>query len=124
MGNASEYSKIERIRKALFKSWSIDSSSKWVPDNPARGQCSVTALVVNDLLGGEILKTRLPEGWHFYNRIDGKRVDFTESQFDGPIEYMDILSDRDEALTDTSTVQYERLKRALLKHLNHANFGD
>lgn len=124
MGNGSEYSNMEQIRDALFKSWSIHSSSKWTPDNPARGQCSVTALVVNDLLGGEILKTRLPEGWHFYNRIDGKRYDFTESQFDGPIDYMDIPSNRQEALSDTSTSQYEQLKRALLKHLNHADFSD
>lgn len=44
---------IEQIMKALYKSWSSDSSSKWSQDNPAKGQCGVTALVVNDVLGGE-----------------------------------------------------------------------
>lgn len=37
------------ILNILFKCWSINSSSKWTQDNPANGQCGVTALVVNDL---------------------------------------------------------------------------
>jgi len=44
---------IEDIEKALLNSWSINSSSKWSIVNTARGQCGVTALVVNDILGGE-----------------------------------------------------------------------
>lgn len=47
---------------AIKKSWSHQSSSKWSNDNSARGQCGVTALVVHDFLGGEILKTWLDEG--------------------------------------------------------------
>jgi len=43
---------IENIRVALHRSWSLESSSKWTRENPANGQCGVTALVVNDLLGG------------------------------------------------------------------------
>lgn len=50
------------ITDALFQSWSLRSSSKWTKDNPAMGQCGVTALVVNDLIGGEIMKTKLPGG--------------------------------------------------------------
>lgn len=53
------------ITDALLQSWSLQSSSKWTKDNPAKGQCGVTALVVNDLFGGEIMKTKLPGGWHF-----------------------------------------------------------
>lgn len=69
------------LSKILLTVWSIESSSKWSPQNPANGQCGVTALVVNDFLGGEILKTKTPDGWHYYNKIDGIRCDFTESQF-------------------------------------------
>jgi hypothetical protein len=43
---------IENVRDALYKSWSLESSSKWTRENPANGQCGVTSLVVNDLLGG------------------------------------------------------------------------
>ena len=41
----------------LRRSWSIETSSHWTHDNPASGQCGVTALVVHDKFGGEILKT-------------------------------------------------------------------
>ena len=72
---------IEELLNLLFKSWSKESSSKWSKENPANGQCGVTSLVVYDLLGGEIIKTKLEDSWHFYNRIDGAYYDFTESQF-------------------------------------------
>ena len=109
---------IEQIMNALYKSWSSDSSSKWSQDNPAKGQCGVTALIVNDLLGGEIRKTRLPEGWHFYNFINGKRYDLTVSQFKEDILYMDVPSNRNEAFSDTNEKQYNYLKQSAINHLS------
>ena len=96
----------DRLREA----WSAGTGGKWRPDNPAAGQCSVTALVVQDELGGEILKTDVAGAWHFYNRIDGRRVDFTMSQFDSPIGYDDVPSTRQDALDDTSVTQCELLR--------------
>jgi hypothetical protein len=93
----------------LRRSWSIETGRHWKIDNPAAGQCGVTALVVNDTLGGSILKTDVNGAWHFYNVVDGRRVDFTMSQFSGPIFYDDISSDREEALLDCSPEQYELL---------------
>jgi hypothetical protein len=92
----------EQIQKALLNSWSIESSSKWSKESPANGQCGVTALVVNDLVGGEIMKTKLPEGWHFYNYYGGKRYDFTASQFQQEIWSLDVPSSREEAFADTN----------------------
>lgn len=100
----------DRVAAALLQSWSLKTSGQWLASNPARGQCNVTALLINDLLGGEILKTPLPEGDHFYNRIDGKRIDLTDSQFEAPIDYLDIVSDRSEALAGTSASKYEALR--------------
>lgn len=97
----------------LRKAWSAETGANWRPDNPAAGQCSVTALAVQDERGGEILKTDVGGAWHFYNRIDGRRVDFTMSQFDSPIFYDDLLSNRQEAFADTSVRQYEVLRRRL-----------
>lgn len=57
-----------KIISILIRCWSINSSSKWTSENPAKGQCGVTSLVINDLFGGDILKTETPEGWHYYNR--------------------------------------------------------
>jgi hypothetical protein len=106
---ADERSVVIRLRQG----WSLQTSSKWTPENPACGQCSVTALVINDCFGGEILKTKLANGEkHFYNRIDGRRFDFTDSQFMDPIIYDDMPSNRNEALADTNETQYRSLSDA------------
>jgi hypothetical protein len=87
-----------------------------MPDNPAKGQCNVTAVLVYDLFGGDILKTSLPEGDHFYNQIDDERLDFTASQFAEPIEYADIATDRDNALSQVTRHELQTLKTAFEKH--------
>jgi hypothetical protein len=71
--------------------------TQWTPDNPATGQCDVTALLVHELFGGDLLKTPLPAGDHFYNRIAGRRYDLIGSQFDQPIAYMDLPTSRADA---------------------------
>ncbi|SFC35854.1 hypothetical protein SAMN05443252_10338 [Bacillus sp. OV322] len=108
----------EVIMETLFKSWSLETSSMLIKDNPAKGQCGVTALVVNDILGGEIKKTKLHDGWHFYNIINGKRLDFTASQFTEDLLYTDLPSNREEAYKDTNEKQYSHLKRNFLINLN------
>ncbi len=100
---------IEELETRLRTAWSAQTSTKWSAQNPARGQCSVTALAVQRLCGGEILKTDTAEGPHFYNRIDGARRDFTASQFDAPIPYQDLPSGEQEALADTSPAQLSAL---------------
>ena len=109
--------KIENLRTALFSSWSNKSSTLWKAECPALGQCGVTALVAQDILGGDILKTPFDDIWHYYNRIDGKNVDFTESQFDSEPNYLDIVSDRVEAFSDTNQSQYNHLKAAVKRSL-------
>jgi hypothetical protein len=106
----------EAVAAALRKSWSIDTSKQWTAENPAAGQCNVTALLVFDAFGGEILKTILPEGDHFYNRIDGVRYDFTESQFEQPIAYVDIPTDRRDAERGTTKLQLAALNKAFQDH--------
>jgi hypothetical protein len=114
MSDAREDAPVALYRR-LMRAWSVETGSQWRRDNPACGQCSVTALVVQDLLGGEILKTKVAGAWHFYNRIDGRRWDLTVSQFSTPIGYDDLPCSRHEALADTSKQKYailvERLAR-------------
>lgn len=112
------------LRDILFQVWSIQSSSKWTTEVPARGQCGVTALVVHDLLGGEIVKTCLAEGWHFYNLLNGKRYDFTESQFESEIHYVDQLSTREEAFSDTNEDQYHYLRNRVFNCLAESSFSE
>ena len=115
----------QRVRAALAKAWSMDTAVQWTADNPASGQCNVTAAVIFDLYGGEILRTRLPDIWHYYNRIDGVRLDLTDSQFSAPgarlafpDPYDDEVSDRVAAMTNIPAREYDTLKTMLLKELD------
>ncbi|MEV5979361.1 hypothetical protein [Streptomyces sp. NPDC052114] len=86
------------IEAALRASWGADtyppdSTDVWPPDNPARGQCGVTALVLHDLLGGDLLRGEvLVDGahadYHWWNRLgEGLEIDLTREQF-GPEEFV------------------------------------
>ena len=101
------------LEARLRAAWSQESSSLWTPDNPARGQCNPTALLVQDILGGELLKTPTVDGPHFYNRVGGQRLDFTASQFAPLPRYEDLAATREEVMAGTSPVQYEALKARL-----------
>ncbi|WP_407806674.1 hypothetical protein, partial [Staphylococcus aureus] len=83
---------------ALKRSWSGETSGLWSRENPARGQGSVTALVVQDIFGGELAKTAVSGAQHFYNIIDGVRWDFTFTQFDLPVGYQDHPANRTEVM--------------------------
>lgn len=101
------------LEDRLKAAWSVETATIWTRDNPALGQCSVTALVVNDLLGSRILKTRVGSTYHFYNLIDDARVDLTSSQFGEQIAYEDLPASRNDAFRDTTFKQYQALRQAL-----------
>jgi hypothetical protein len=66
------------VQEALNRTWALENCPGWAPYNPADDQSSVTSQLIYDIFGGEILKTHKKSGWHFYNRINGERIDFTE----------------------------------------------
>lgn len=108
----------ETIESLLKKCWSKESSTLYTPQNPAKGQCGVTSLVIQDIFGGEIVKTETIEGWHYYNRFEDKYIDFTESQFERRVIYVNHLSNREEAMQDTNQEQYSYLKKRFTEELN------
>lgn len=61
------------VRRALMKS-RIQLLS-------AADQDSIISVLIHDIFGGEILKTKRKGGWHFYNRVDGLRLDFSKPDF-------------------------------------------
>jgi hypothetical protein len=67
------------VYEALKRSLAPDSSRKLTPVHQTNLQDSSISLLIHDVFGGEILKTHKKKNWHFYNRIDGVRVDFTGS---------------------------------------------
>lgn len=43
-------------------------------------QDPVISMLIHDIFGAEILKTSNNKGWHFYNRINGERIDLGETK--------------------------------------------
>ncbi|WP_433758007.1 YunG family protein [Nocardia sp. CA-135398] len=124
---------IEVLRTALEQSWSADTSaaSDWTQANHAKGQCAVTACVVQDYVGGEILNTTatLPSGEtvsHYFNLVDGGIVDLTLQQFPDTTRFSKpkpkmkgFASTREFCLSYESTRQrYSLLNTRVAKYLH------
>ncbi|WP_314945452.1 hypothetical protein [Bradyrhizobium cosmicum] len=107
----------DEVQGVLRKAWSLSTASKWTANNPAAGQCNVTSLLVHEVFGGDLLKTPLPAGDHFYNRIEGRRYDFTASQFDRPIAYLDLPAQRADAESGATSDQLAELRAAFQEQL-------
>lgn len=71
---------------ALVNAWSEETCvpscrAEWKNSDSSYGQCAVTALVMNDIFGGKIMRCMSTTGSHYYNNIDGEDVDLTIAQF-------------------------------------------
>ena len=80
------------VESAISASWSLETCDPtdvetWSPGAPSQGQCAVTALVLHDLLGGQLLEAEVHhadgshQGFHYWNRFAGVDVDLTRRQF-------------------------------------------
>lgn len=90
---------LSSIEETIRAAWAADTCSPddverspWQPDNPAWGHCDITALLVHDLLGGDLMLGDVhsgaeQHGYHWWNRLPGGlEVDLTRSQFrDGQV---------------------------------------
>lgn len=54
---------------------------KWNEENKTLGHCAITALIINDFLGGKIMRCMCETGSHYYNLINNEIIDLTVSQF-------------------------------------------
>ena len=90
----------------------------WSPENRTLGQCSITAFLVQDLLGGEVRGVPLPDGSvHCFNVVDGYLFDLTSEQFgEELLDYSDRpLQQREAHFADEDKRRrYELLKARLL----------
>ncbi|WP_433576792.1 YunG family protein [Nocardia brasiliensis] len=129
---------LEALKQALPIAWSADTSATaiWEATNPAKGQCAVTACVVQDYLGGDILHTTatLPTGdlvSHYFNVVDGDVVDFTRRQFPTGTSFSEpalktngLPTTRDYCLSYDSTRQrYDLLRGRVDDYLQDQNVG-
>jgi hypothetical protein len=80
------------LESAISASWSLETCDptdvpSWTAAEPSQGQCAVTALVLHDFLGGQLLEAEVlhadgsHQGFHYWNRFAGIDVDLTRRQF-------------------------------------------
>ena len=69
------------VQEALKRCLTYDNSPEVHTGIYPAQQSIVISQLIHDIFGGEILKTHKKKNWHFYNLIDGERVDmaFPES---------------------------------------------
>lgn len=115
---------------AIRKSWNKDTAfprqqSDWTSDNPALGQCAITALVVQDYLGGEIMFNK--QFAHYWNKLpDGEIFDLTKEQFgENVLIESEGVADRDYILLSPRAKEFKtperyELLRSLVKKLYNA----
>jgi hypothetical protein len=81
---------LSALETAIRASWAAETScdaAGWTPENPAYQQCDVTARVVHDYLGGDVLvcgviRHGVRVDRHAWNRLpSGLEIDLTREQF-------------------------------------------
>jgi hypothetical protein len=68
------------VKEALRRTNVFENNGGSHTGNPALDQSSLISRLIHDIFGGEILKTLNGQDWHFYNMVNGERVDFTASE--------------------------------------------
>lgn len=116
---------LPKLEAALKRSWNKETcylpmQEQWTSENPAFGQRVITALIVQDFFGGEILFCEYQN--HFWNQLpDGIQIDLTRSQFppdtviyaDGTAIRHDLIYS-EEALNVKTLIRYLDLKRRVI----------
>jgi hypothetical protein len=75
----------EELEAAVRAAWALDTCdpvdvADWSAANPSRGQCGSTALVIHDLLGGDLLIADVVrsdgsrQGVHYWNLLPDSRL--------------------------------------------------
>jgi hypothetical protein len=130
----------EQLAQALHATWGSDTcvdTGEWTADNPARGQCVPSSLVVQDYEGGDLRRyeVTLPDGSHekhYCNVLqDGTEEDTTRVQYIGPISLrvdpVDLKgfgSVREKRLAEPVTrAKYELLRDRVAHHLATLGLG-
>lgn len=94
----------QALYAALLDCWCAETCaprmrSRWSPENPTLGQCSVTAFLAQELFGGTVRGIPLPDGSvHCFNEACGGVFDLSSEQFGGvTLDYADAALQSREA---------------------------
>lgn len=119
----------------LYQSWSRETSSSddWSEENPADGQCAVTALLVRDVFGHDVIRGKIRIGDKTISHYWNNDCDLTFNQFNPMIAEHglkeieitpppDGMSAYDYCISNENTVQrYLLLKERFLDLKDQSN---
>ena len=127
----------EDIEVVVRAAWARDTcdpvdAGDWSAANPARGQCGTTALIINDLFGGELLVAEVlradgsRQGVHWWNRLpDGTEIDLTGEQFASyEVVQQSRVVPRPSGLPKRAAEQYLTLKHRVVHALGLTEASD
>jgi hypothetical protein len=126
---------LQQLTSALHEAWDEKTGyagvGEWTPNNPARGQCVTSSLVVQDYFGGEIVRYEVKaeniDETHYFNILeDGTILDTTGQQYKvavsmkpKPVDLQGYLNVREKRLADKETnYRYSLLKSRVEQLLN------
>ena len=111
----------------LSELWCADTCAprlreQWSTENKTKGQCSVTAFLLQDIYGGKVCGVPLSDGnYHCFNIVGSCVFDLTSEQFgDTMLDYTNCPEQRREEhfKKEEKRQRYERLKAALNRRLD------
>lgn len=112
---------IEALEQAFLKAWCEETllpaeRADFDESDPSYSQCYVTAMVVQTLLGGEIVEGVIPQdpdNFHAWNRLpDGSMHDFDRIQFPRGFEFEIVkLRTLSSILMSPRSIQAETARR-------------
>jgi hypothetical protein len=113
----------------LERAWGQDTSADptgWTEENPAFGQCAVTALLIQDVFGGSLCRTTVDGVSHYFNRLPGGQlVDLTFQQFPAGAAY-EAISERARQYVmefEPTRLRYELLRSRCIDQLQAARMA-
>lgn len=101
-------------------SWTKDTAypkcqEGWKNNHSSTGQCAVTALLIQELMGGDIVVNKRLN--HYFNVVDGITIDLTKDQFPSQTIEIDGVVERDTLLANKNTRDRFVGLRMNLQHL-------
>lgn len=125
---------IDILLSALEKSWIKETAYKtdqenWSVDRKETGQCTVTAILVYDYFGGQIIRgySKKYNLYHYWNVINGQKYDLTFNQFNGEkddISFVNLVRKEKKDLLKINNVRqrYELLKQRVEYYLKKTEY--
>jgi hypothetical protein len=114
--------------KALSKAWCAETAAaqtvKWEMAPIVVGQCAVTALLVQDECGGEILRADVCGQGHYWNLIPAMgEIDLTREQFGAAVEIpRGIIVPRSRLLEGERAIAARTQERYIMLKTRYAAF--